>query len=55
MFHDFFAKSPLLLWPVISLVIFGVMFVGAVVYVVSRGRALESRSLLALEDEVNRE
>lgn len=55
MFHDFFDKSPLLLWPILSLVLFGTMFVGAVVHVVFRGRALESRSLLPLEDEVSRD
>lgn len=55
MFHEFFAKSPLLLLPLLSLLLFGGMFLAVVVYVVRRGRSLETRGMLPLEDEVDHE
>ena len=42
-------KSPLLVYPILSLIIFSSFFVGVLVYVGRRGRALESHGLLPLE------
>jgi hypothetical protein len=44
-----FAKSPLLVLPVVSLAIFGSLFVGVLVWIAWRGRALEDDGLLPLE------
>lgn len=55
MFHEFFAKSPLLFLPLVSLALFGTMFVLVVAYVVRRGRSLEASGMLPLEDEAPHE
>jgi len=52
MFREFFATSPVLAFPLFSLALFGAMFIGIVAYVTRRGRALEARGMLPLEDEV---
>jgi len=55
MFHDFFARSPVLAFPLFSLLLFGAIFTAAVVYVARRGPALEARGMLPLEDEMEDE
>ena len=55
MFKDFFAKSPLLALPILSLAVFLTTFLCVVVFVVRRGRALEERGALALGREVGHE
>lgn len=55
MYQEFFAKSPLLALPIVSLTVFLVTFVCAVAFVVRRGRALEERGALALDQEVGHE
>lgn len=55
MFQEFFAKSPLLALPILSLAVFLTTFVIAVVYVLRRGPALEARGALALDREVGHE
>lgn len=55
MFYEYFAKSPLLALPLVSLLIFLGTFVVAVAFVVRRGRALEAHASLALESEVGHE
>lgn len=55
MFKEFFAKSPLLALPLVSLAIFTTLFLGIVVWVLRRGRDLEARASLALEAEVGHE
>lgn len=49
MFKEFFAKSPLLALPLVSLALFTTLFVLIVAYVLWRGRALETRGAMALE------
>ena len=55
MFHDFFAKSPLLFLPLFSLAFFGMMFLAILVYVIRAGRVLEARAMLPLDDEAGHE
>lgn len=55
MFRDLFFKSPLLIFPMLSFAIFGAMFLGVILYVLRRGRELESRSMIALNDEAHHE
>lgn len=51
MFQSFFAKSPLLALPMVSLAIFLSLFLLVVAYVLRRGRALEARGMLPLDGE----
>ena len=46
-----FAKSPLLVYPVLSLVLFLAFFALVVAFVVRRGRALESHASMPLEGD----
>lgn len=55
MYKEFFAKSPLLALPLVSLVIFVGLFVVALAYVMRRGKAMESHGQLALDREVGHE
>jgi hypothetical protein len=55
MYREFFAKSPLLAFPMLSLALFIALFVVAVAYVVARGRKLETLGALPLAREVDDE
>jgi hypothetical protein len=45
------AKSPLLVYPLVSLVIFLTMFAFVVAFVVRRGRALETHASMPLDED----